>query len=72
MPVIAGPRGIVSCLGAAEHGGRGHAEVQGQAGRQFVTGDPPDTIRTEQTATLPRFSHFAPLAALLVRPGSCA
>jgi hypothetical protein len=59
-------------IAAAEHGGRGHAEVQGQAGGQLVTGNPPDTIRTEQTATLPRFSHFAPLAALLVRPGSCA
>ena len=37
-----------------------------------MTSDPPDTIRTEQTATLPRFSHFAPLPALptlLVRVG---
>src|SRR5216117_2841410 len=66
-PGPAGPR-----LGAAEHGGRGHAEVQGQTGGQLVTSDTADTVRTEQTATLPRFSHFAPLAALLVRPGSCA
>ena len=49
-----------------ENGGRGHAEIHGQARGQFMTSDPPDTVRTEKTATLPRFSHFAPLAALLV------
>src|SRR2546429_381203 len=45
---------------AAEYGGRGHAEVQGQARGQLITGDPADPIRTEQPATLPRFSHLAP------------